>query len=125
MFFDYLSEVLEDDAILVAEADEDSFLAAELMAINSPRGFISASNFNALGYCVPAVNAAKLVNPNRQVVGIVGEAAMTVTGMKALLAVREKLGMVYCIFNDGRYSASKNRPKASGISRDRNRGGVN
>lgn len=125
VFFDCLSEVLEDDAILVAEAGQDSFLAAELMPVNSPRGFISASNFNALGYCVPAVNAAKLVNPNRQVVGIVGEAAMTVTGMEALLAVREKLGTVYCIFNDGRYCAAKNRPKALGISRDRNRGDVN
>ena len=125
VFFDYLSEVLEYDAILVAEPGEDGFLAAELMAVNSPRGFISASNFNTLGYCVPAVNAAKLVNPNRQVVGIVGEAAMTVTGIEALLAVREKLGTVYCIFNNGRYSATKNRPKASGISRDRNRGDVN
>ncbi len=38
-------------------------------------------------------------------VGIVGEAAMTVTGMEALLAVREKLGTVYCIFNDGSYSS--------------------
>ena len=125
VFFDYLSKALDDDAILVAEAGQDSFLAAELMAINSPRGFISASNFNALGYCVPAVNAAKLVNPNRQVVGIVGEAAMTVTGMEALLAVREKLGTVYCIFNDGRDCAVKNRPRASGNRGDRNPGDVN
>ena len=125
VFFDYLSEALDDDAILVAEAGQDSFLAAELMAINSPRGFISATNLNTLGYCVPAVNAAKLVNPNRQVVGIVGEAAMTVTGMEALLAVREKLGTVYCIFNDGSYSAAKNHPMATGNSRNRNYGDVN
>ena len=42
--------------------------------------------------------------PDKQVIGIVGDGAMLMSGMEALIAVREKLGTVYCIFNDGHLS---------------------
>jgi len=104
LFFDKLQTVIKDDAIIITDDGNHTFLAAELMPINNPRGFISPSNFNAMGYCVPAVNAAKLANPDKQVIGIVGDGAMLMSGMEALIAVREKLGTVYCIFNDGHLS---------------------
>ena len=104
LFFDKLQTVIKDDAIIITDDGNHTFLTAELMPINNPRGFISPSNFNAMGYCVPAVNAAKLANPDKQVIGIVGDGAMLISGMEALIAVREKLGTVYCIFNDGHLS---------------------
>ncbi|MDG1818342.1 MAG: thiamine pyrophosphate-binding protein [Porticoccaceae bacterium] len=104
LFFDKLQTALKDDAIIITDDGNHTFLAAELMPINNPRGFISPSNFNAMGYCVPAVNAAKLANPDKQVIGIVGDGAMLMSGMEALTAVREKLGTLYCIFNDGHLS---------------------
>ena len=104
LFFDKLQTVINDDAIIITDDGNHTFLTAELMPINNPRGFISPSNFNAMGYCVPAVNAAKLANPDKQVIGIVGDGAMLMSGMEALIAVREKLGTVYCIFNDGHLS---------------------
>ena len=104
LFFDKLQTAIKEDAIIVTDDGNHTFLAAELMPINNPRGFISPSNFNAMGYCVPAVNAAKLANPDKQVIGIVGDGAMLMSGMEALIAVREKLGTVYCIFNDGHLS---------------------
>ncbi len=104
VFFDHLRDCLKDDAIIVTDDGNHTFLAAELMPINHPRGFISPSKFNAMGYCIPAVNAAKLVNPEKQVVGIVGDGAMLMTGMEALTGVRNNLGTIYCIFNDGQLS---------------------
>ena len=104
LFFDKLQTAIKDDAIIITDDGNHTFLTAELMPINNPRGFISPSNFNAMGYCVPAVNAAKLANPDKQVIGIVGDGAMLMSGMEALIAVREKLGTVYCIFNDGHLS---------------------
>lgn len=104
VFFDRLEKAINENAIIITDDGNHTFLAAELMPINSPRGFISPSNFNAMGYCVPAVNAAKLANPDRQVIGIVGDGAMLMSGMEALIAVREKLGTIYCIFNDGQLS---------------------
>jgi acetolactate synthase-1/2/3 large subunit len=104
LFFEKLDAAINEDAIIVTDDGNHTFLAAELMPINNPRGFISPSNFNAMGYCIPAVNAAKLANPDKQVIGIVGDGAMLMSGMEALTAVREKLGTIYCIFNDGQLS---------------------
>jgi len=104
VFFNKLQAAIRDDAVIITDDGLHTFLAAELLPINNPRSFISPSSFNAMGYCIPAVNAAKLVNPDKQVVGIVGDGAMLMSGMEALTAVRENLGAIYCIFNDGKLS---------------------
>ena len=104
VFFDRLQAAVNNDAIIITDDGLHTYLAAELMPINSPRSFISPSSFNAMGYCIPAVNAVKLANPEKQVIGIVGDGAMLMSGMEALTAVRENLGTIYCIFNDGKLS---------------------
>lgn len=104
VFFDKLYAAISDDSIIITDDGLHTYLAAELLPINSPRSFISPSSFNAMGYCIPAVNAAKLVNPDKQIIGILGDGAMLMSGMEALTAVRENLGTIYCIFNDGKLS---------------------
>ena len=108
VFFDALSAALDQDAIIVTGHGTHRALAAELLPINGQRMFISPTSFNAMGYCVPAVNAIKLAKPDRQVVGIVGDGAMVINGMEALTAVREKLGTVYCLFNNSERNSAKN-----------------
>jgi len=113
VFFDKLRAAVSDDAIIITDDGLHTYLAAELMPINSPRSFISPSSSNAMGYCMPAVNAAKLVNPDKQVIGIVGDGAMLMSGMEALTAVRENLGTIYCIFNDGKLSRINHSQRVS------------
>jgi len=103
-FFTELREQLNDDAIVVADDGNHTFLTAELMPINGARRFISPTDFNCMGYCVPAVTAAKLVNPEKQVVGIIGDGAFLMTCMETLTASSLKLGGVYFVFNDGELS---------------------
>jgi acetolactate synthase-1/2/3 large subunit len=103
-FFTALRKQLEDDAIVVADDGNHTFLTAELMPIHCSRGFISPTDFNCMGYCVPATTATKLVNPDRQVVGIIGDGAFTMTCMETLTAASLGIGTVYFIFNDGELS---------------------
>ena len=103
-FFVELRKQLDDDAIVVADDGNHTFLTAELMPIHSPRGFISPTDFNCMGYCTPAVTAAKLVNPDKQVVGIIGDGAFLMTCMETLTASLLGTGGVYFIFNDGELS---------------------
>ena len=113
VFFNKLQAAIREDAVIITDDGLHTFLAAELLPINNPRSFISPSSFNAMGYCIPAVNAAKLVNPDKQVVGIVGDGAMLMSGMEALTAVRENLGAIYCIFNDGKLSRINHSQRVS------------
>jgi acetolactate synthase-1/2/3 large subunit len=103
-FFNELRNQLADDAIVVADDGNHTFLVAELMPIHAPRGFISPTDFNCMGYAAPAVTAAKLANPEKQVVGIIGDGAFLMTCMETLTAASLKLGAVYFIFNDGELS---------------------
>lgn len=103
-FFVELRKQLDDDAIVVADDGNHTFLTAELMPIHRPRGFISPTDFNCMGYCVPAVTAAKHVNPDRQVVGIIGDGAFMMTCMETLTASSLGAGGVYVVFNDGELS---------------------
>jgi len=103
-FFVELRKQLDDAAIVVADDGNHTFLTAELMPIHSARGFISPTDFNCMGYCTPAVTAAKLVNPDKQVVGIIGDGAFLMTCMETLTASLLGCGGVYFVFNDGELS---------------------
>ncbi len=100
-FFDALRSRLPDDAIVVADDGNHTFLVAELMPIHGPRAFFSPTDFNSMGYCIPAVIGAKLARPDRVVVGIVGDGAVRMTGLEMATAVAQKTGVVWFVFNDG------------------------
>jgi acetolactate synthase-1/2/3 large subunit len=100
-FFEALRRRLADDATVVVDDGNHTFLAAELMPIRHARGFISPTDFNCMGYCVPATIGAKLARPGAQVVGIVGDGAFRMTGLELATATAQKLGVIVFVFNDG------------------------
>jgi acetolactate synthase-1/2/3 large subunit len=100
-FFSALRQRLPDDGIVVADDGNHTFLAAELMPMHGPRTFFSPSDFNSMGYCIPAVIGAKLARPERTVVGIVGDGATRMTGLEMATAVAQGIGVVWFVFNDG------------------------
>jgi len=99
--FDALREQLDDDAIVVCDDGNHTFLTAELMPINRGGTFFSPTDFNCMGYCVPASIAAKLAKPEKQVVGIVGDGAFLMTGLESVTATSNGLGVAWFVFNDG------------------------
>ena len=100
-FFAALREKLDRDAIIVADDGNHTFLTAELMPIYEGGHYISPTDFNCMGYCVPGAIGAKLVQPDRQVVGIVGDGAFMMTAMESVTAVNNGLGLAWFVFNDG------------------------
>jgi acetolactate synthase-1/2/3 large subunit len=104
VFFRELRKELDDDAICAVDDGNHTFLAAELWEVRQARSFISPTDFNCMGYCVPAAIGAKLVNPRRQVVGIVGDGAFLMTGLEILTATTEGVGVAYFVFHDGELS---------------------
>ena len=103
-FFAALRRALPRDAIIVADDGNHTFLTAELMPILEPRTYLSPTDFNCMGYCVPATIGAKLAQPTRMVVGIVGDGALRMTGLEALTASGRGLGVLWFVFNDGELS---------------------
>ncbi len=100
-FFKSLKKQLADDARLVIDDGKHTFLASELYPVDRPRHFISPTDFNCMGYCVPAAIATKLNNPSQQVAAIVGDGAFLMTGMEMITAASYKAPVMFFVFNDG------------------------
>ena len=104
LFFEELRKQVADQDIMVVDDGNHTYLAAELFEVRAPRTFISPTDFNCMGYCAPAAIGAKLVNPERQVVGIVGDGSFLMTGLELLTATTEGAGIAYFVFADGELS---------------------
>jgi acetolactate synthase-1/2/3 large subunit len=104
VFFDALRAALPDDAIAVVDDGNHTYLTAELFPVHQSKALIVPTDFNAMGYAVPAAIGAKLANPEREVFAIVGDGAFTMTCMEIVSATRLGLGIVYYVFHDGELS---------------------
>jgi acetolactate synthase-1/2/3 large subunit len=103
-FFSSLRSRLDRDAVIVADDGNHTFLTAELMPIYQGGNYLSPTDFNCMGYCVPGSIGAKLAQPDRQVIGIVGDGAFLMTGLETVTAVHNELGVAWFVFNDGELS---------------------
>jgi len=103
-FFNELRHQLDDDAIVVVDDGNHTFLTAELMPIHQARGMISPTDFNCMGYATPAAIGAKISHPTKQVVSIVGDGAFLMTAMELATATHNQLATMNFVFNDGKLS---------------------
>jgi acetolactate synthase-1/2/3 large subunit len=100
-FFDALRRQMPDDGIVAIDDGNHTFLTAELLPIHAPKSVILPTDFNCMGYAVPAAIGAKLACPERSVQAIVGDGAFMMTCMEIVTAASNALGIVYYVFNDG------------------------
>ena len=103
-FFDELRMQLDQDGIVVVDDGNHTFLTAELMPIHRVGGAISPTDFNCMGYAVPAAIGAKISNPETEVVSVVGDGAFLMTAMELATAAERNLGTINFVFNDGELS---------------------
>jgi acetolactate synthase-1/2/3 large subunit len=104
VFFNALRAAMPDNAIAVVDDGNHTYLTAELFPVRHPKALIVPTDFNCMGYAVPAAIGAKLANPEREVFAIVGDGAFTMTCMEIVSATRLGLGLVYYVFHDGELS---------------------
>jgi len=100
-FFNALRSSLTDNTFIVTDDGNHTFLTAELFPVYKPRHFISPTDFNCMGYGVPAAIATKLMNKTNQVIGIVGDGGFMMTGLEMITAFTHQLGLIIFVFHDG------------------------
>jgi acetolactate synthase-1/2/3 large subunit len=100
-FFEGLKKRLSETAYVAVDDGNHTFLTMELLPIEQAGHFISPSDFNCMGYCIPAAIATKLCHPDKQVVGIVGDGAFLMTCMEIITASIHHLGVIFFVFHDG------------------------
>lgn len=102
--FDGLRAAMPADAIVVLDDGNHTYLTAELLAIHRGGQLLTPTDFNAMGYAVPASIGAKLARPEKDVFAIVGDGCFMMTCMEIATASAQGLGIVYFVFRDGELS---------------------
>ena len=103
-FFDALRRAAPDGCVTVLDDGNHTFLTAELFTIRRGGKLLTPTDFNAMGYAVPAAIGAKLAQPEREVFAIIGDGCFMMTCMEILTASNQGLGIVFFVFNDGSLS---------------------
>lgn len=103
-FYDELRSQMPADAVTVLDDGNHTFLTAELFPIHRGGRLLTPTDFNAMGYAVPAAIGARLAQPEKEVFAIVGDGCFMMTCMEIVTAAARGLGVVYFVFHDGELS---------------------
>lgn len=103
-FFDEVRRQMPDDAITVLDDGNHTYLTAELFPLHRGGKLLTPTDFNAMGYAVPAAIGAKLAQPHKEVFAIIGDGCFMMTCMEIITATSHGLGVIFFIFRDGELS---------------------
>ena len=102
-----LREALAPDAIVVNDQTGINYWMEWHFPVLHPRTFLYPVGSATLGYAVPAALGAKLANPERQVVAVVGDGGFLFSVNELATAVKYGLAVVFLVLNDQRMGAIK------------------
>jgi acetolactate synthase I/II/III large subunit len=98
----WLRERLPDDAIVTSDAGNFSGWPNRFLLYRRPGRQLGPTS-GAMGYGVPAAVAAKIIHPDRLVVGFVGDGGFLMTGQELATSLAEGPGPVILVFNNAMY----------------------
>jgi len=99
--FAALRRALPRQGILVTDSGQHQELARRWFDVWAPGGLIVPSDFQSMGFGLPAAIGAALASPGRPVVAVVGDGAFAMTAMELLTASRLRLPLVVVVLADG------------------------
>ncbi len=97
-----LQTLLPAEAILTGDAGNFATWVARFLNFADAQRFIGPTN-GAMGYGVPAAIAAKIVFPERLVVGFVGDGGFLMTGQEIATAFHHGVAPIILVFNNQMY----------------------
>ena len=101
-----IRQELDDDAIVVSGTTEIGYWSHLAFPVHSPRSYITSGYFATLGFAFPTALGAKVGNPQRQVVAIIGDGGFGYASSELATAVQEGINAVTLVFNNGSLGAS-------------------
>jgi acetolactate synthase-1/2/3 large subunit len=99
-----LERAAGEGARFITDIGEHMLFALHYLTAHEPDSFQVQLNLGSMGSGIAGAVGIALADPSRRVVCIAGDGCMQMAGMEALVAVREKLPILFVVFNDGRYN---------------------
>ena len=97
-------EAAVPDAMFCSDIGEHMLFALHYLTARGPDAFHIQLSLGSMGSGIATAIGLALGSPGKRVVCIAGDGCMQMMGSEVLVAVREKLPIVFAVFNDGRYN---------------------
>jgi acetolactate synthase-1/2/3 large subunit len=101
-------------ARFVTDIGEHMLFALHYLTANGPDSFDIQLGLGSMGSGICSAIGLAMGDPSRRVVCVCGDGGMQMAGMEAIVAVREKLPVVFAVFNDARYNMVFHGERAQG-----------
>jgi acetolactate synthase-1/2/3 large subunit len=100
-FFTMLRRVLPYNSCLVTDSGSHQVLAGRHFRAHAPRGLVTPSDFQSMGFGLPSAIGAKLAQPDKPVVALIGDGGLHISAMEMVTGIREQIPLTVIVFNDG------------------------
>jgi acetolactate synthase-1/2/3 large subunit len=101
-----LRDATPDDAILVPDTATVSYMCHMHYRVHEPRTYLPSSFMGTLGFAYPTALGAKVGQPDRPVVAVVGDGGFLFTATEMATAAQYGIATVTVVFDDGAYGNS-------------------
>jgi indolepyruvate decarboxylase len=101
-----LNEVLNDEAVVIADIGDSLFAATELV-VRERTEFISPAYYTSMGFAVPAALGVHVARSDLRTVVIVGDGAFQMTGMELSTLVRHRYPAIIILLDNGGYGTER------------------
>lgn len=95
-----LSEKTKGTAAIVADVGQHQMVAARYYKFRNPDSYITSGGLGTMGFALPAAVGAKVGNPKREVIAIIGDGSFQMTVQELGTIMQEKLSVKIIILNN-------------------------
>lgn len=103
---DYMNAIraaLPDDAIVVTDQTQLSYYSRSYYPVYAPRSYFTTTRLWTLGAAFPIAMGAKIAQPQRKVVTIIGDGGFLYNAQELSTAMKYQIPVVAVLFNDNAY----------------------
>ncbi|HKQ29066.1 MAG TPA: thiamine pyrophosphate-requiring protein [Burkholderiales bacterium] len=105
---DLMHAVDPANVIITHEAGSPREQLVPFWESHAPRGYLGWGKSTQLGHGLGLIMGAKLANPEKLCINLMGDASMGMVGMDLETAVRSRIGILTIVFNNGVMAGEKN-----------------
>ena len=107
-------EAAPRDAIVTTDVGSHKIMAGQVWQAAGPRSVLIPNGLSAMGFGVPAAIAAKLTQPDRPVIALVGDGGFAMAATEMRIASARGLPVTVVVFADGSLNRIELRQQALG-----------
>lgn len=96
-----ISDLCDDDTIIVTDVGQHQMLTAQYYNFRKPRTLLTSGGLGTMGFGLGAAIGAKIANPDKRVVLITGDGCIHMNMNELAVCVSENLDINVVIFNNG------------------------